>query len=175
MRKTILTYGLIGGFIVSTVMVISFRIYNNNPDYEPGMLVGYASMIAAFSMIFVGIKNYRDTFQDGFITFGKAFRMGLWIALIASTMYVVTWLIYYYFFVPDFMEKYSRMTLENLTKHGATATEIAAKTEEMKMYSDMYKNPLFVVLMTYAEVFPVGLVIALVTAAILKRKPKTEI
>jgi magnesium-transporting ATPase (P-type) len=171
MRKTILTYGLIGGFIVSTVMVISFRMYDNNTNYEPGMLVGYASMVAAFSMIFVGIKNYRDKFLDGYITFGKAFKMGLWIALIASTMYVITWLIYYYFFIPDFMEKYSQMALNNLTKHGATATEIAAKTEEMKMYAEMYKNPLFVILLTYSEVFPIGLVIALITAAILKRKP----
>jgi hypothetical protein len=171
MKKTILTYGLIGGFIVSVIMVISFRIYANNPDQEPGMLVGYASMIAAFSMIFVGIKNYRDKFLDGYITFGKAFKMGLWIALIASTMYVVTWLIYYYFFIPDFMEKYSQMMINNLTKEGASAVKIAAKTQEMKMYAEMYKNPLFVVLLTYSEVFPVGLVIALITAAILKRKP----
>jgi len=174
MKKTILTYGLIGGFIVSTIMVISFRMYHNNPDMQPSMLVGYASMIAAFSLIFVGIKNYRDKFLDGTITFGKAFKMGLWIALIASTMYVVTWLIYYYCFIPDFMEKFSQSAIDNLTKHGATATEIAAKKEEMKMYCEMYKNPVFVVLLTYSEVFPVGLLIALTTALILRRKPKLE-
>ena len=131
MKKTILTYGLIGGLIVSTVMVISFQVYRNT-NSEPGMLVGYTSMIVAFSMIFVGIKNYRDKFSDGMITFGKAFKMGLLIALIASTFYVVTWLIYYYCFAPDFMEKYTATMLRNLTKEGASAATIAAKTEEMK-------------------------------------------
>jgi amino acid transporter len=171
MRKTIFTYGLIAGAIVATIMVISMRIYADNSNFEHSMLVGYASMIVAFSMIFVGIKNYRDKFQSGTITFGKAFKMGLWIALIAATMYVVTWLIYYYCFAPDFMKKYSQMVLENLNKEGATAAEIAKQTEEMKMYGEMYKNPLFVILLTYMEVFPVGLVIAAISALILKRKP----
>jgi len=174
MKKTIFTYGLIAGVIVATIMVISIQMCYNNPNFEPSMLVGYASMIVAFSMIFIGIKNYRDKFLGGSITFGKAFKMGLWIAFIASTMYVVTWLIYYYFFIPDFMEKYSQMVLNNLNKDGATAAEIAKKTEEMEMYGEMYKNPLFVILLTYSEVFPIGLVISLITALILKRKPHAD-
>jgi ethanolamine transporter EutH len=171
MKKTILTYGLISGAIVASIMVISINIYYNSPDFEPSMIVGYASMILAFSMIFVGIKNYRDKSSEGVITFGQAFKMGLWIALISSTIYVVTWMVYYYCFIPDFMDKYSEMVLRNLTKEGASAAEIASKTQEMKMYGDMYKNPLFVILLTYMEIFPIGLLFALVSALILKRKP----
>jgi hypothetical protein len=36
----------------------------------------------------------------------------------------------------------------------------------------MYENPLFVVLITYSEVLPVGLVVAFISSLILKRKPK---
>lgn len=171
MTKNIFTYGLIAGAVVAIQMVFMIRIFYDSPDFEPSMFIGYASMIVAFSMIFVGIKNYRDKFQDGIITFGKAFKMGLWIAFIASTIYVVTWLIYYYFFVPDFMEKYAQHVLHQATKEGATAVELAAKTKEMEGYKEMYKNPLFVVLLTYFEIFPVGLLVAVISALILKRKP----
>src|ERR1017187_9822075 len=73
------------------------------------MLIGYASMLVALSLVFVGIRNYRDKYNNGVISFGKAFKIGIMIVLIASTIYVVAWLIDYFFFIPDFMEKYSSM------------------------------------------------------------------
>ncbi len=174
MRKTILIYGLIAGAIVSTIMVTSMHIYKNNPDIEPSMLVGYASMLVAFIMIFVGIKNYRDQSLNGAITFGKAFKMGLWIMLIASTMYVITWLIYYYCFNPDYMEKFGEKILSNLAREGASAAKIAEQKAQIKMWSDMYKSPIMLVLITYSEIVPLGLVVTLFSALILKRKPDGE-
>src|SRR5690606_635165 len=118
-----------------------------------------------FSLIYFGIRNYRNKQLDGFITFGKAFKTGFFIALIASTMYVVTWLFYYYLFVPDFLDYYIDYVLK-LTPEA----ELADKTQEMENFKEMYKNPLFVVLVTYAEVLPVGLVVALISSLILKKK-----
>lgn len=174
MRKTILTYGLIAGAIVSTIMITSIVIYNSNPDFQPSMLVGYASMLVAFTMIFVGVKNYRDQFLGGAISFGKAFKMGLWIALVASTMYVIAWLVYYYCFNPQYIEKSTKMMLNNLAKEGASAAKIAEQKSQMQMWSDLYKNPVYVVLLTYSEILPVGFLVSLFTALILKRKPAGE-
>ena len=38
------------------------------------------------------------------------------------------------------------------------------------MMRNMYKSPLMFTLMTYAEIFPVGLIVSLIAAIILKKK-----
>jgi hypothetical protein len=127
-------------------------------------------MVVAFAFMFVGIKNFRDKYNGGVVSFGKAFRIGLYIALIASTMYVLVWLVEYYFFVPDFMEKYTACTMRDARASGASEAELTEKAAEMAKFTEMYKNPVWVVLITYAEILPVGLLIALISALILKRK-----
>jgi len=133
-------------------------------------VLGYAAMVAAFSFIFIGIRNYRNRYNGGVITFGKAFKTGLYITLTASTIYVAVWLVDYYLFIPDFLDKYVPHVLKELKAGGATEPELAEKATEMADFKEMYKNPLFVVLITYMEVFPVGLIISLISALILKRK-----
>lgn len=172
MKKTVLTFGLIAGLIVATIMIISMAACYNDPNFEGSMLLGYAGMLVAFSFIFVGIKNLRDKHYGGVISFGKAFKAGLLIALIASTMYVLAWLVEYYCFVPDFMDKYTAHTLKQAQSSGADAATMAAKAEEMARYKEWYKNPLFVILLTYVEILPLGVVVAFICALILKRKPK---
>jgi ethanolamine transporter EutH len=171
MRKNMFTYGLIMGAIIAIQMVVTINICYQNSNWEPSEIVGWLSMIIVSSLIFIGVRNYRNKYQDGIISFAKAFKLGAGMALIAATIYVITWLVFYYCFVPDFMEKYSQHVLNMAAKNGATAAEIAEETSKMKSMSDMYKNPLFVILLTYAEILPLALVVSLVSALILKRKP----
>ncbi|MGM9477400.1 DUF4199 domain-containing protein [Pedobacter sp. GSP4] len=172
MKKNVIVFGLIAGLIVSILMVLSMARCYSDPNLEHSMLIGYASMVLAFSFIFVGIVNYRDKYNNGSITFGKAFRIGLLISLIASTLYVITWLIDYYFFMPDFMDRYVAQALREAKAGGASAAEIAKQAKELAVNQELYKNPIMVVLFTYLEILPVGLIISLVAALILKRKAK---
>lgn len=171
MKKNVIVFGLISGLVVSGLMVLFTCIYYGNPNIDHSMLLGYASMILAFSFVFAGIKNYRDKYNEGFISFGKAFKIGLFITLISSTMYVLTWLVEYYFFIPDFMDKYSEHVMNQAQSSGASIAELDKQAADMTMYKEMYKNPLFVILLTYAEVLPIGILITLISALILKRKP----
>lgn len=169
-NKIIITYGLIAGAIVATFMVYG-TIQMNKPDFEPSMVLGYAGMLIAYVFVFLGIKNYRDNHNNGVITFGEGFKIGMLISLIASTIYVGVWLIEYYCFFPDFMEKFTAMSLKNLDKTTMTATEIKAKTDEINMFKEWYKNPIMVILLTYAEILiPIGLLVPVISALILKRK-----
>ena len=173
MKKNIIIYGLIAGIVVSVLMLSTVNYLSHcegNVDYDTSMLIGYASMLIAFSLVFVGIRNYRDKYNEGVISFGKAFKTGIMIVLIASTIYVVAWLIDYFFFIPDFMEKYSAHTLDQLKTSGASQIEIDKQTKEMANFVRMFKNPFFNAMMTYVEILPVGLIVTLISSLILTRK-----
>lgn len=141
-----------------------------NVDYDTSMLIGYASMLIAFSLVFVGIRNYRNKYNGGVISFGRAFKIGLTMVLIASTIYVIAWLINYFYFIPDFLEKYSAHTLTELKESGATQIEIDKQKLELENFARMYKNPFFNAMMTYVEILPVGLIVTLISSLILRRK-----
>lgn len=175
MKKTVIVYGLIAGLIVSSIMVISMAFCYQSDKMEGSMLLGFASMILAFSLVFVGIKNYRDKYNGGAITFWRAFLTGLYITLIASTVYVVVWMIDYYFFIPDFMEKYAAYVLKEASESGLSQIELDKKAAEMATYSELYRNPIGVALLTYLEILPVGILANLISALILRKKAASTI
>lgn len=171
MAKRILLYGISGGFI----SLLGFFLMGCTGDAW-GMVAGFASMILAFSLIFVAVKQYRDKENGGVVSFGRALQIGLLLTLVTSTVYVLIWLVDYAYFNPDFLEKYNAMTLEAMKKDGATAAELAAKAAEMKEFGALYDNNIFFRAgVTYTEILPVGVIISVISALILKRKPKTNI
>ena len=170
MKKLVLTYGIIGGLVVASMLIITTTIYHQSGNIEGGAIYGYDSTLLAFSLIFFGIKKYRDQNNDGKITFGTAFKMGFLITLIASTIYVITWLIDYYYFMPDFMEKYAEQTITKLRNEGAAQDVIEKTTKDMANFAEWYKNPFFNAMITFAEILPVGLIVTLISAAILRKQ-----
>ena len=170
MKRIVLICGLIAGAIVSTFMVCSIAICYANGSFEGNIWVGYASMLLAFSLVFVGIKNYRDKQNNGVISFGKAFKVGLLISLVASTVYVAVWLIDYYVFVPDFMDVYTSHMIEKAKESGETAAKIQEDIAKMEQSAKLYETPIGVIAFTYFEILPVGLIVTLISALILKRK-----
>ncbi len=171
MKKHVWIYGTIAGFI-TTAWTIGMMAANKNCEIgEYAEVYGYTIMLLAFSMIFVGVKNYRDKYNDGVITFGKAFKLGLLITLVASTIYVIVWLIDYTFFIPDFMDKYSAKMMEKLKASGMSQVELEAKAKEMTEFKEMYKNPFFNAMITYTEILPVGLLMSLIAAFVMKKRP----
>ncbi|MGF2414027.1 MAG: DUF4199 domain-containing protein [Ferruginibacter sp.] len=179
MKKTIINCGIIAGIIVAVLMLTSVNYFSHcegKVDYTTSMIIGYASMLLAFSLVFVGIRNYRDKYNGGVISFGKAFKTGILIVLIASTIYVAAWLVDFFFFIPDFAEKFSAHSIAELKASGANQTEIDKQTIEMANFARMYKNPFFNAMMTYVEILPVGLIVTIISSLILKRKtPKAAI
>lgn len=174
MNKKTLLYGLIAGFISSLWLILIPFLNQTEFDYSMGMVYGYAAMLLAFVFIFVAIKQQRDKQQEGIITFKQAFLTGCIITCIASTMYVLTWLIDYYFFIPDFFETLSKSYTKELQDAGKTLEDLEAAQKEMANYKELYKNPFYNAAFTYLEILPLGLIVSVLAALILKRK-KTSI
>jgi hypothetical protein len=174
MKRIVLVFGSISGLLIGAWTVASMAYLYSTNNFEGSMLMGYTAMLLALSLVYVGVKSFRDKENGGIITFGKAFQTALFISFVASTIYVVAWTAEFYLYMPDFMDKFSAQYLQKAQNNGATAAEISAKTAEINSMKELYKNPLMVVLFTYLEILPVGLVVSLISALLLKRKSWTE-
>jgi hypothetical protein len=172
MKRIVLTFGLIAGGILSAMMFATIPFMDKIGN-DKGEVIGYTTMVLAFLMVFFGIRSYRDTVAGGAISFGRAFAVGIQITLIACVCYVASWEIIYYKMMPDFADKYAARVVEKTKASGATQAQVAETTRKMDEFKAMYKNPLINVAMTFVEPFPVGLLITLACAGVLRRKRKT--
>lgn len=175
MRRIVWTYGLIAGGIMATLMTAALA-FEQQISTDIAEFLGYTTMILAFLMVFFGIRTYRDTVLAGSVRFGQAFKVGLLITLVASACDVAAWQVVSRTMAPDFMERYAAQALEKARANGATEAALAAQKAEMDRFAEMYKNPLVNVGITFLEVFPVGLVVVLVSAGVLSRSrsPSSE-
>ena len=174
MRKVVLTFGLIAGAIISIFLIVAMALWEQGIlTFDSSEFIGYASMIIALSMVFFGIKSYRDNYQNGVIKFLRGLQVGILISLVASLMYAAVWEVYYQTnreVRAGFMDKYVDHCINKMKNEGASQAEVDQKVKEMTDMKEMYKNPLIRFGMTLFEIFPVGVLITLISAAILRRK-----
>jgi hypothetical protein len=173
MKKLVLTFGLISGAISAGLMFINMRLVDKGViDFDRAEITGYTAIVLSFVLVFFGIRSYRENIGGGAISFGRAFGVGILITLVSCLIYVLTWeILYFYFnFAPDFLDKYAAHAIEKMREKGATEAAIALKSKEMAEFKVMYANPLINAAMTLMEPLPVGLVLTLVSAAILRKK-----
>lgn len=169
MTRYALIYGTISGAIAASVLTIS--IASDLSNHTTSLWFGYLVMLVALSLILVGVKRYRDVECGGVIRFGRAFGLGAAIAVVAGLIYALVWETYLQVSGYDFMADYTKSILDGMRAEGAAPAAIEAKAAEMNAMADSYKNPLFRIPLTFIEIFPVGFLVALISAALL-RNPK---
>jgi hypothetical protein len=175
MKKIVLRYGLVSGAILLALSAVMLPLcMNGTIDFDHSELIGYSAMVLSFLLVFFGIRSYRDNVAAGSIGFGKAFQVGILITLITCAMYVIAWEIAYFNFFPDFLDQYSAHVLAKMRAAGESEAAIREQTAQMATMAKYYDNLLFNVAITFMEVFPVGLIVTLVSAAILRRKPRQD-
>jgi hypothetical protein len=162
------TYGLISGSIIIASIIAGLAFGATGGHLLSSPWLGYLIMLLALLLVFFGVKRYRDRDLGGVIRFGRAFGVGICIVLVASAVYVVVWEAYLALTGYDFMADYARTIIEQRTAAGATPEEIEAETRALEEMAASYANPLFRIPVTFTEIFPVGLIVALVSAALLR-------
>jgi hypothetical protein len=169
MKKIVLTFGLISGLIMSALMGVSLLLADKIGSGH-SLVLGYTIMVASFLLIYFGVRSYRDNTLAGQISFGRAFACGILITLISSVCYVVMWEILYFNFMPHFMDSYFAAQIHKLQSAGLDAATTAAQVAAIQHSQQLYQNPLVNMAYTLMEPLPVGLLITLISAALLRRK-----
>jgi hypothetical protein len=168
MKKTVLTFGLISGAVSAATMLATVP-FADKIGFDKGEILGYTTIVLSVLLVFFGIRSYRENAGGGRLTFGRGVAVGILIALISSTCYVATWEIIYYKLMPGFADKYAAHMVERAKASGASQQKMDEMERQAAQFKQMYDNPAINVALTFAEVFPIGLVVTLASAAILRK------
>ncbi|KLD64957.1 DUF4199 domain-containing protein [Dyella japonica] len=168
MLRTILKYGVIAGVIVGGFEFVTFIAFSGMPPMKYGMLIGYTTMLIALSAVFVGIKRHRDVDRGGVIGFWPALGVGLGISFIAGIFYVAAWEAVQAMTHMDFATSYAQAIIASEKAKGASAEALAKLTADMEAFKVQYANPMYRLPMTFVEIFPVGVLVSLISAALLR-------
>jgi len=169
MLRIILIYGLPAALIVGGPLLWGMLAVDpNGPMPENGALVGYATMLVALTAVFLGVKHYRDKEKGGVIKFLPALGVGLGISAVASLGWVIAWELSLALTKFDFAAAYFGQLIEQAQADGATAEKIAQLQSEQRGFAEMYANPLIRIAITFVEMFPLGAVISLISAGLLR-------
>ncbi len=167
MFRIMLVYGAIAGIVIIAVMSLGMFLGGGGGS----QLQGYLTMLVVLSLIFVGIKRYRDKDLGGVIKFLPAFGLGAGIAAVAAVFYVLSWEASLHLTDFAWVEDYKQGAIAGYEAKGLTGEALAEKVANLETMMTSYNNPLYRIPITFIEIFPVGLVVALVSAALL-RNPK---
>ena len=170
MWRDILKYGAIAGLVVAAVMIVGFWSAGGDmPHGWLGMAIGYATMLVAFSAVFMGIKHRRDVAGGGVIRFWPAFGLGLGISAVAGLVYVAAWELCLVLADRDFAAFFANSMVEGARSKGVDGARLEQVIAEAQAFEAMYRNPLVRMPMTFVEILPVGVLESLVSALVLRR------
>lgn len=171
MRKDVWKYGGLCGLVLAAGMGLTVP-FEHHIKASYGMLVGYTIMVLSFLIVFVGVKHYRDTECGGVISFGRAFSAGALMMLLACICYVLMWEALSATVEKNFAHDYAAGMVRRAQKSGLQGAALEAKIAEAHQFEVSYSHPLYRMSMTLLEPLPVGIVLALVTAGVVRRRPE---
>ena len=166
---TITRYGVIGGLIFVVYGLLGNIIGFARPS--AGMLSlalnGLISLVLYVGLMVIAIRHYRDTENDGVVSFGKAFLIGLGIALIVAVFNTIFSYIYMNFIEPDYLDT----TLREMERmyEGLGMSEEQIENMMLEAQKNMSPGRMVIQSVLFSGIF--GAIVAAIVAAILKRNP----
>ena len=170
MLRKISSYGTIAGLIVAAGMFAFTlpNLKNGHSDSATGLLIGYLTMLIALTAVFVAIKRHRDIDLGGVIKFWPAFGLGLGISFVCGLFYTLAWEALMAITHMNFAADYAKSMITGAAAKGATPEALAKVSAEAEKFKTRYANPLYRLPMTFTEIFPVGVLVSLVSAGLLR-------
>ncbi len=172
MKNAVIKYGLISGAISAALLFFVSMVFYKRYDFSHGFLIGYSCMLLSFFVIYFGMANYRDHVGGGQINYWRALSIGLLITVISCICYSLAWIIISNTMLPDFMDKCCAYMVDEARQGGASAAKIDAKIAETNNMKELLKNPVMAFLMYSIEPTPVGIIVSVVCAFLVRLKKR---
>ena len=168
MTKHVLTFGLLSGAVAALMMFLTLP-FAERIGFDRSIVVGYTTIVISMLFVYFGVRSYRDNVLGGRLTFADGVKAGLLISVISSVCYVAAWLVLFYGFMSDFADKYANYLVESVRAAGGSQAEIDAAMKQSEDARGMLANPLINAAVAFTEPFPVGILVTLISAAVLRR------
>lgn len=171
MKNTVLKFGALAGSLLVVLMIVPTFFYDmkNTAMYRLSEIIGYISMLLSLCVIFVGMRKYRAQSGD-VMSFGKGLLVGTGIAVVAGIIFGIASAITYAYIHPEFMATYFEYSVNQVKQSGLPPEEIAAKIKEMEAQKAFFTNPWMGGVVMFFTVAPMGFVIAVISALLLRTK-----
>src|SRR5262245_7004941 len=141
MTRIALVYGFFSGLIIVGVIVVGMILSGGQHTHSSSVWLGYLVMLLGLSMIFMGVKQYRDNALGGVIKFGPALGLGLAIAAVAGLAYVLVWEIYSAATNYKFAETYAAAIIETKRAQGLSDEALQKEIAKAREFVVQYRNP----------------------------------
>lgn len=169
MKQIVLTFGVLSGVLSAVLMTVNM-LFIDTIGFDRAIYTGYTVIVISFLFVYFGIRSYRDNALGGRISFAQGFQAGILITLISCVCYVGAWLVGQDRLFPDFVDNYSAHMVEVKRASGASQAEIASAIRDGAEMKQMLQNPFINAAVSFTEPFPVGLLVTLISAAVLRKK-----
>jgi hypothetical protein len=172
MKKIVFRYGIISFVTICTLGFINYLGIVKIPNYN-GAIGGYICILLSLIFIYVGIKQFRDKENGGFISYKQAFLVGILIVIFPSLANGIYDVIYVKYIDPGFMDKYYDVAIQNM-KLTLPPNQLQEKLKSLESERAMFSNLYVQFLMMFLTVFIIGVVVTAISSLVLCKKPKTK-
>ncbi len=173
-RPVALRYGLIGGLILVAISLVGqvAGLADPTQPYSAGSIINsiltYGTIIA---ILVLAVKFHRDSNQNGFITFGQAFGLGVLAALVMGVISAIYSYVFFAFIDPGFLDQVVEMQKEQMLESGMSESEV---DQAFNMMSAMFTPGAFAIIAVVGSLI-FGAIVSLIVAAVMKKDPPAAV
>ncbi|MCE7991361.1 MAG: DUF4199 domain-containing protein [Roseivirga sp.] len=157
MKKFVIRYGIIGGLTSVVLGLLNWFLIAKPLGFGVSQWVGYLSIIVSLMCVPLGIKYFRDKLNNGVVSMGQSFRIGMGITLVASVIIFIYSMLFFFIAGNDF---------DQWKEEGTTQSQMA----DMPEFATTFW---FQGLIMFITVLLIGFIINLISSLLLKsNQPK---
>jgi uncharacterized membrane protein YfcA len=166
--NTTFFYGLILAVSNIVLTLVGFFLGYQTDKIAQGRWFGFLPFIVMIVVLWLGIKAAREEAKDRSLSYGKGVSTGFLITLYSSLIGTVYGFFHFKFINPNFVDYSIDAAREKWTQAGLSDAQMETAEKGIRLFM----SPVMLSIWGFLLSLLLGLVIALILSAFLKRKPE---